>query len=276
MSAMPEARRESVTWKEYAGRVDGPDGWQFGDVWRRVCVKISSMRAVQEPNPLAAREAAAAAQVEEEDVSILDLKSQRDQLVGQRKRMEKLVTKDAEYIKGFMEKGEKQKAMMALKRRKLHEQMVLDCENHVTTLDGLIVNIEVAKQQKEIVSALAEGVKQLKKVKEEIGGADAVAKLMDEQQDLTDEIQEINELLAGSGVGVDEDEILAELQKMEEAAAMDVLHQKVVPENAPPDAVATPLGAVSEAAPQAAAPAAAAPVAAAPVEEEETRQLIAA
>jgi len=270
---MPEALlvEKRQTWKEYSGRVDGPDGWQFGDVWRRTCDKISGGMSAEEKAELS-KTVANKAEVNQEDVSMLDLKTQRDQLVGQRKRVDKMVAKDTETVKVLMEKGDKTRAMMALKKRKLHEQMVLDCENHVTNLDSLIMNIEVAQQQKEIVEALAEGVKTLKRVKEEIGGADYVEKLMDETADLTDELQEINQLLAGNGVAIDDDEVLAELEKLQEAAALEVLTQKVTPENAPNEHAA-----VQQPAAQAAAAAPAAPAAAAPVEEEAPkRELIAA
>lgn len=221
------ARRQ--TWKEYAGRSEGSEDYELGDVLRHLYKTLfrSSSAPVGNTN----------AHVDEEDVSILDLKSQRDQLVGQRRRVEKMVGKDVDLIKTLMAAGNKDKAMLALKRKKLHEQMVLDCGNHVTNLDGLIMNIESARQQREIVHALADGVATMKKIQKEIGGADYVQRLMDEQADLADEMADINEALASSSVTVDDDEALAELQKLEEAAALDALTQKVTPVGAKADAV---------------------------------------
>merc|ERR1719188_1189928 len=164
--------RRYQTWKEYAGRDSGDDGYQLGDIFLHFWRKFMGDRS---EGPGA---------VDEDDCALLDLKAQRDQLVGHRKRVARMATKDEENARSFVEAGNKAFAMMALKKKRMHEQMVLDCETHVTKVDEIINQIESALMQAEVVSALKTGVETLKKIQREIGGADYVHQLVDEHADL--------------------------------------------------------------------------------------------
>jgi charged multivesicular body protein 6 len=163
------------------------------------------------------------AQVSNDDMALLDLKVQRDQLVGHRRRVEQQVAKDKEAARSFICDGKKQQAMLALRKKKLHDQLVLDCGANLAKVEELVEQIEVARTQKDVVEALAAGVATLRRVQQEIGGADYVHRLMDERDDALAEMQEMSEALAGAGVAADDAEALAELARLEEAHAAGVL-----------------------------------------------------
>jgi len=207
--------RRDQTWKEYAGRSSGPDGYKIGDLCLHVVNKLMGNLPAE----------GGVQAINDDDCALLDLKAQRDQLVGHRKRVTKLVAKDEENARSFVQAGRKEFAMLALRKKRMHEQMVVDCETHVTRVDEMIDHIESAQVQAQVVAALKTGVDTLKKIQREIGGVDYVQKLMDEHADLAEMQQEINQELAGAGVASDDAEFAAELARLEAEHAASVLAQ---------------------------------------------------
>lgn len=159
--------------------------------------------------------------VTSDDRALLDLKAQRDQLVGHRKRMEKLVARDEEAAQALVRAGRKDAAMLALRKRRQHQQLALECEAHVGRVDGLIDSIAMARLQKDTVDALTAGAATIRRLQQEIGGVDRVQRLMDEHADAAEAQQEISAALAGAGVPEDDPEVLAELEKLERAHALE-------------------------------------------------------
>lgn len=178
--------------------------------------------------------------IDESDTALLDLKAQRDQLVGHRRRVEKMVARDDEVAKALVNVGKKEQAMVALRKKKQHCQLIADCEAHISKVDGLIDNIEVTRLQKETVDALKAGIEKLRRMQKEIGGADAVQRLMDENEDAMDEMREISQALAGAGIATDDAEALAELKKLEEEHALEVAAAAAPAAPAASAAVASP------------------------------------
>lgn len=119
----------------------------------------------------------------------------------------------------MVRENRKPQAMLALRKKKWHDKLLLDVESQASRLEELIDQVEFAQVQKDIVDALAAGVATLKRVNKEIGGADYVQKLMDEHEEAVMEQQEISDMLAGYGVAVDDSEAIAELSKLQEQFA---------------------------------------------------------
>jgi len=205
------------TWKEYAVRDWGGDHYHIGDGLRRLRYHFGG------GGSSSSAAAPAAANVDDSDRAMLDLKVQRDQLVGHRRRMEAQVKRDGEAAKNLVKDGKKQQAMLALRKKKQHEQLVMDSQGHLNRLEELIDNIEFTKLQSEAVKALAEGVKMLKKVQQEMGGVDYVNQLMDERDEALLAQQEISDALSSAGVAADDPEALAEYERLVEAQAADSL-----------------------------------------------------
>merc|ERR1711871_1896539 len=143
-----------------------------------------------------------------------------------------------------------QQAMLALRKKKQHEQLALECQNHQNRLEELIENIEISRIQQETVAALAEGVKMLKKIQKATGSVDYINQLMDERDEALLQQQEINEALASAGVAADDPDALAEYNRLLEAQAAEQLAT-------PMASVPAPSAAEPAAAPTAAPPAAA-------------------
>mmetsp|Transcript_87237 Transcript_87237/g.182574 ORF Transcript_87237/g.182574 Transcript_87237/m.182574 type:complete len:291 (-) Transcript_87237:153-1025(-) len=243
--SIPSDGMPPQTWKAYAGRTDGKDGYVFGDFVRHWWLLIRGSDTPTRPTN---------ALVDESDCALLDLKVQRDQLIGHQKRVEKLLLKDEEVARALVASGKREQAMLALRKKKQHLQLVSDCGGHILKVEELIGNIETTRAQQEMVEALKTGVAQLKRMQREIGGAAEVQRLMDEHEELSDEMREMSELLARSGVASDDAEALAEFRKLEEEVALKASLQ----------AAETPPGAATAADP-AAAPAPVPAPASAPV-----------
>lgn len=195
------------TWKEYAGREWGKDGYVFGDNVRHLWGKIQGNQS----------DPAGEAGVDDHDRAMLDMKVQRDTLVSQRKRLERECQKDEEVARSLARQGRKELALLALRTKKRHQQLVDEAQSHLFRLEELIGEVESAQMQKEAVNALAAGVGTLKRVQQEIGGVERVQQLMDDAADIADEQREISAALAGAGIAEDDADALAEFERMQAA-----------------------------------------------------------
>jgi len=205
--------KDAQTWKAYAGRDWGGDHYHVGDILRHGKLWL------QGGCNSGGSEASSPSGIDDGDRALLDLKVQRDQLVSHRRRMESNVKVGAEAARNMVKEGKNEQAMLCLRKKKQHEQMAVACQSHVNRLEELICNIEFSKAQKEAVDALAEGVKMLKRVQKETGGADYINRLMDERDEVLLEQQEINDALAGAGIAADDADALAEYERLIQAQA---------------------------------------------------------
>merc|ERR1719159_18232 len=117
------------------------------------------------------------------DQALLDIKVQRDQLLGHRRRNERQQGQIEETARQLVAEGKKERAMLALRRKKQCQQLALECDQHLMRLEELIQSIEMAQIQKDTVDALAAGTKTLKKVQASIGGIDYVQRILDEKDE---------------------------------------------------------------------------------------------
>mmetsp|Transcript_90168 Transcript_90168/g.209783 ORF Transcript_90168/g.209783 Transcript_90168/m.209783 type:complete len:243 (+) Transcript_90168:43-771(+) len=197
------------TWKEYAGREQGPDDYRFGDILRHIWQKL-----LQPSRPPG---------VDEHDMALLDLKVQRDQLFGHRRRFEAMLERDEAAARDCIRQSRKTQAMLALRKKKMHDQLLNECLSHLARIDELIENIEITRIQQQSIQALAAGVATMKKMQKETGGVDYINQLMDDRQEAIEAQRELNEALAGAGVGTDDADALAEYARLEEALAREKL-----------------------------------------------------
>lgn len=179
------------------------------------------------------------ANVDDRDRALLDLKVQRDQLVTHRKKVNVQLGRDEEAARTLVQNGKKPQAMIALRKKKHHQQLAVQCEQHVAKVEELIDQIEAAQATKVVVEALKIGVATLKQVQREIGGADYVNKLMDERDEALEAQREISEALAGAGVSAEDEDALADLAKLEERIAEEKLLDAAVVASPPQAAAGT-------------------------------------
>ncbi|KAF9155476.1 Vacuolar protein sorting-associated protein 20 [Linnemannia schmuckeri] len=156
-----------------------------------------------------------AAKITAHDRAILDLKVQRDKLRQYNKRLEGVVEKELKLAKGHLAKGEKQRALLALRRKKFQESLLEKTVLQMTNLDELTMSIEQAMVEKQVFAGLAAGNQVLKELHKEMSLAD-VEKLMDETADSIAYQNEIDELLSTRLSVADEEDIERELDLMVE------------------------------------------------------------
>lgn len=144
----------------------------------------------------------------------------RESIATQEKREEHLQKKIEQVVadaKKKMAKGDKKGALFAMKRKKMFEAEFDKIQNVKMTLETQVINLESAAQNAETFKAMEQGSKTMKKIRTEVG-IEKVDEVMDEIKEEMELAQEINEAIAQPvDTLVDEDELLAELNELEQA-----------------------------------------------------------
>mmetsp|Transcript_44100 Transcript_44100/g.101886 ORF Transcript_44100/g.101886 Transcript_44100/m.101886 type:complete len:225 (+) Transcript_44100:97-771(+) len=143
--------------------------------------------------------------------------------------LDEMISKADEEIRQHVSKGgsnptAKQRALQAMKRKKMYEQQR-------DQLLGTQFNVETLKFQQDqaeitltAVEAMKAGQAQLKKQTDQIN-VNSVDKLKDDMDELASEMKEIGEALGSSSIvdGAADDELAAEYAKMEEEMTAEAL-----------------------------------------------------
>lgn len=83
----------------------------------------------------------------------------------------------------MLAKGDKKRALLALRRKKYQESLLAQTDGQLEQLEKLTANVEFAQIQKDVVFGLQQGTKVLKEIHAEMGGIEHVEKLMGETAD---------------------------------------------------------------------------------------------
>ncbi|KAF9432640.1 Vacuolar protein sorting-associated protein 20 [Entomortierella beljakovae] len=147
------------------------------------------------------------------DKAILDLKVQRDKLKQYNKRLSIIVEKELGLAKSHLAKGDKKRALLALRRKKFQEGLLEKTELQMTNLDELTFSIEQALVEQQVFAGLAAGNQVLKELHKEMSLSD-VEKLMDDTAESIAYQNEIDELLCTRLSVAEEEDIERELDAM--------------------------------------------------------------
>ncbi|KAF3766129.1 hypothetical protein M406DRAFT_356214 [Cryphonectria parasitica EP155] len=150
-----------------------------------------------------------------QDKAILDLKIQRDKLHQYQRRITGLTDRETDIAKQMLAKGDKKRALLALRRKKYQESLLAKTDAQLEQLEKLTANVEFAQIQKDVVFGLQQGTKVLKEIHAEMGGIEHVEKLMGETADAIAYQNEVSEMLGGKISNQDEDEVEDELAALE-------------------------------------------------------------
>lgn len=112
--------------------------------------------------------------------AILDMKNQRDKLHQYQRRITVLTSRETEIAKEMLAKGDKQRALLALRRKKYQESLLTKTDAQLEQLEQLTNSVEFALVQKDVVFGLQQGTKVLQEIHKEMGGIEHVEKLMGE------------------------------------------------------------------------------------------------
>ena len=144
------------------------------------------------------------------------MKNQRDKLHQYQRRITVVTGRETAIAKECLARGEKAKALLALRRKKYQESLLAKTDAQLENLQKLTSDIEFAAVQRDVVFGLQQGTSVLKQIHAEMGGLENVEKLMGESEDARAYQREISEMLGGQMSNEDEDEVEDELDALEE------------------------------------------------------------
>ena len=147
--------------------------------------------------------------------AILDMKNQRDKLHQYQKRITVITDKETEIARECLVRGDKPKALLALRRKKFQDSLLAKTDAQLETLEQLTSNIEFALVQNDVLFGLRQGTTVLKQIHKEMGGIEHVDKLMGENEEARAYQHEISEMLRGQMSNQDEDEVEEELEALQ-------------------------------------------------------------
>lgn len=176
------------------------------------------------------------------------MKNQRDKLRQYQKRITVITTRETEIARECLARGDKAKALLALRRKKYQESLLSKTDAQLEQLEKLTSSVEFALVQKDVVFGLQQGTQVLKMIHKEMGGLEGVEKMMADTEEARRYQQEISEALAGQMSNEDEDEVEDELEAMEKevsgvTALPDAPNRTIVGEGTLPEAPDTELDA---------------------------------
>ncbi|CDI97195.1 charged multivesicular body protein 6 [Echinococcus multilocularis] len=151
--------------------------------------------------------------ITEHDKAVLQLKQQRDELKRYARRINGSIEKDTATIKELVSRKQKQRALLLLKKKKYQEKLLEQSEQHLTTVEGLINDLEFAQVQVQVVESLRKGNEALKKLNDLMKLED-VEKILSDAQEAQDYQSELSALIAGNLTSRDDVEVEAELERL--------------------------------------------------------------
>mmetsp|Transcript_26007 Transcript_26007/g.77104 ORF Transcript_26007/g.77104 Transcript_26007/m.77104 type:complete len:224 (+) Transcript_26007:1773-2444(+) len=161
----------------------------------------------------------ASAGITELDRTVLSLKTQRNKLNDQMKLLDKRVDRHQEVARELIKEGRKDRALLALKKKKMATMQQEQVASHVLHIESMLSNIETSKQQTALFKVLQEGNEQLKAIQKLVTVED-VEKLMEDTAEAQAYQDELNRALGVSLSGVDDAAVEAEFEILEAEEAV--------------------------------------------------------
>jgi hypothetical protein len=118
-----------------------------------------------------------------QDSAILSMKNQRDQLQKYQKKIVVVTERETEVARECLRRGDKKKALVALRRKKYQESLLAKTDAQLEQLEILVNDIEFARVQKDVIFGLQQGTNVLKQIHKEMGGVEGVEKLLSENEE---------------------------------------------------------------------------------------------
>ncbi|KAJ2744287.1 Vacuolar protein sorting-associated protein 20 [Coemansia sp. BCRC 34301] len=170
-----------------------------------------------------------------QDKAILDMKVQRDKLRMYQKRVQVVLDREDSLARELLLKGDKKRALLALRRRKYQEQMIRTTDDQLFNLQHLVETIEFSLVQKDVIFGLEQGSKVLTQLNKEMRIED-VERLADNTVEAIAYQNEVSDILSSNMTAEDEEAVLKELEELERQEAdrlrLDLPH---APQGALPD-----------------------------------------
>ncbi|KAI4527388.1 Snf7-domain-containing protein [Schizophyllum commune Tattone D] len=162
-----------------------------------------------------------------QDKAILDLKLQRDKLRQYQKKIQTILDREHAIAKTHLANGQKDRAIIALRRRKYQESLLVKTDGQLENLEQLVSTIEFSLVEVSVLHGLKQGNEVLKEIHKEMN-IESVEKLLDETAEARAYQQEISDMLANNLTAEDEDAVQNELRELQEQALRDAQPEKEV------------------------------------------------
>lgn len=143
------------------------------------------------------------------------MKVQRDKLQQYQRKITKLTDRETQIARECLARGQKAKALLALRRKKYQESLLSKTDEQLEQLQKLTSDVEFAVVQKDVLFGLQQGTAVLKQIHAEMGGIEQVEKLLEENAEARAYQEEISQMLAGQISRAEEDEVEDELEALE-------------------------------------------------------------
>ncbi|KIJ21856.1 hypothetical protein PAXINDRAFT_105427 [Paxillus involutus ATCC 200175] len=152
-----------------------------------------------------------------QDRAILDLKLQRDKLKQYQKKIQVILDREHQIAKTHLAVGDKDRAIIALRRRKYQQSLLLKTDGQLAKLEQLVSTIEFSLVEVSVLHGLKQGNEVLKEIHREMS-IESVEKLMEETHEAREYQREIGDLLANQLTLEEEDAVQAELMELQAAS----------------------------------------------------------
>ncbi|KAJ2827042.1 Vacuolar protein sorting-associated protein 20 [Coemansia sp. 'formosensis'] len=167
---------------------------------------------------MGAEQSKSKAKITAQDKAILDMKVQRDKLRMYQKRVQVVLDREDSLARELLLKGDKPRALLALRRRKYQEQMIRTTDDQLFNLQHLMETIEFSLVQKDVIFGLEQGSKVLTQLNKEMRIED-VERLADDTAEAIAYQNEISDILQSNMTAEDEEAVLQELEELERQEA---------------------------------------------------------
>jgi charged multivesicular body protein 6 len=155
-----------------------------------------------------------------QDKAILDLKIQRDRLLQYQKKIELVLVRETELAKQTLQAGNKNKALLFLKKKKYQEKLLEQTDTQLLNLEQLTNSIEYALVEKELLEGIQKGNQVLNAIHKEVS-LDDVERLMQDTADAIAYQNEIEKMLGGALSDINDDDLLEDLQLVIDQQLLD-------------------------------------------------------
>ncbi|KZW02594.1 Snf7-domain-containing protein [Exidia glandulosa HHB12029] len=159
--------------------------------------------------------------ITQQDRAILDLKHQRDRVKQYQKKIQVVLDREQEIAKQCLRAGQKDRALVALRRRKYQESILAKTDSQLENLEQLVSTIEFSLVQVAVMEGLKQGNDVLKEIHKELN-IDNVEKLLDETREAQAYQREVDEALMSQMTADEEEAVQQELEELVRLTQPDV------------------------------------------------------
>ncbi|KAF6253325.1 SNF7 family protein [Scenedesmus sp. NREL 46B-D3] len=160
------------------------------------------------------------ATITDHDRAVLSLKAQRKKMEDQSKLMEQRIAANIAVARQLVAQKKQERALLALKKKRLSEHQLASIQAYLMNVEDMLSNMELTKQQGNVMAALKQGNDALKQAQQEMP-LDDIQKLMDETAEAKEYQDKVQDVLSGQLDDIDQKAVQDELRMLEEMAAAE-------------------------------------------------------